>query len=129
MIFDTNNAPEPSRHAVASAFGDQVADTFEQIRGKQKMSHFDEMRIAIDARYRGRTITRAEADELIGMINRCVPPEPEALEFDPYNVERWLWEDPSESLPHLPSCRVVSEKDYDALLEAFRRGQNSKRTT
>ena len=60
--------------------GEDVAVAFEQIRGKQKMSHFDEMRIAIDARYRGRTITRAEADELIGMINRCVPPEPEVPE-------------------------------------------------
>jgi len=45
---------------------------------------FEKMKQAIDERYRGKTITRSEADELIGMINRCVRPdaEPEFMECD-----------------------------------------------
>lgn len=42
-------------------------------------SDFEKMEQAINERYRGKTLSREEADELIHMINRCVPPPAEQL--------------------------------------------------
>jgi len=115
-MTDISPSPEPSKLEVGDAFGEDVAVAFEQIMEKQKMSHFDEMRTAIDARYRGRTITRAEADELIGMINRCVPPEPEVPE-----AVKDLLDDGS----YISDFGAELDR---RVLEAFRRGQNSGTT-
>jgi hypothetical protein len=89
---------------------------------------FHEMKEAIDVRYRGKTITRAEADELMGMINRCVPPVPKADQKVPEAIKSFTWGDFERNcgVPEFVGGGIAVIDTHNAQVrEAFRRGQNS----
>jgi hypothetical protein len=178
MTFDINNAPEPSKLEVGDAFGGAVADTFAQIREKQKMNvprgtvvvPEGMLKVAMDdsgsqVEHDGFLVELAlqaalcwlsenpmvpNEDQVIAILddskfNGCsneaidvaqyvseewqrrmfLPPKPEV----PEAIKDKLW----ESLVGTPlnsSITLGIAKDHDEdVLEAFRRGQNSKRTT